>query len=138
MKNVIHQLQTSACRMFFVPGVSAEELDRYEQTQGVRLPEDFRQWLMFSNGGELFAPGLVLLGIPAEKWNLATANTPESREEYELPEDLYIIGIQNYGDPICFDHETFEIVQWDHETLEASCAWDSFRDFLEDLIRAES
>lgn len=138
MKELIQKLQNSTSRMFFVSGVSAEALDLYEQTQGIRLPGDYRQWLMFSNGGELFAPGLVLLGIPAEKWNLATANTPESREEYELPEDLYIIGTQNYGDPICFDRETFEIVQWDHETVEASSAWDSFRDFLENLIEAEN
>ena len=138
MKELIQKLQNSTSRMFFVLGVSAEALDLYEQTQGIQLPEDYRQWLMFSNGGELFAPGLVLLGIPAEKWNLATANTPEFREEYGLPEDLYIIGTQNYGDPICFDRETFEIVQWDHENAEASCAWDSFRDFLENLIEMES
>lgn len=137
MKELISKLQGIHKGMFLNPGVSEAELEQFEKDHAIRLSPDYRQWLQAFNGGELFAPGYNLCGIPSTEWNLVNANDPHSRRGYDLPADLYIIGVFSFGDPICMDTETFEIVQWDHELQNVASAWDSFRDFLADVIETE-
>ena len=138
MEDLIKRLKKIGVGMFFEKGASQADIEAFEKEQALRLPEDYRQWLMFTNGAEIFAPGCCLLGIDPGTWNLAKANTAAERTGYEMIDDLYIIGTQNYGDPVCFDRETFEIVQWDHEIRTPACAWDSFSEFLEDMIAGET
>lgn len=137
MNDLISKLQRIQTGMFLNPGISSEQLAQFEKEHAIRLAPDYRQFLMACNGGELFAPGYNICGIPPVKWNLLNANDPKDRRGYDLPAELYIIGAFSFGDPICMDTESFEIVQWDHELQEVTAAWDSFRDFLADVIDTE-
>ena len=134
MKEMIKKMNVCGARMVFRTGATAAEIERFEKNHAVRLPEDYRQLLMYSDGGELFAPGFSFYGVKEDTWNLAKENSAKNREPYDLPADLYIFGTQNYGDPVCFDLDTYEVVQWDHETQSGACAWDSLQDFLGDMI----
>ena len=42
--------------MNFLDPATPEQISEFERKNGIRLPEQYREWLAFSDGGELFLP----------------------------------------------------------------------------------
>ena len=115
--------------MRFLSPASEAEMDGWEENTSLSLPKEYRQWLRFSDGGELFIPGIQLYGV-AHKPTLDFCNSGERRTG--LPTDLTIIGTFGFGDLLCFLRDTETIVQWDHESWKEYMRWDTFYSFLFD------
>ncbi len=121
------------------PPVSKQQIKAWENKYGRKIPEEYADFLMKFNGGEIYVPGIVLFGVePVDAWcSLTEHNCSEFRKE--LDEDYLIIGKKNYGNPICIytgeeqTEETCMIVEWELETQEPFQYWNS----LEDLFQAE-
>jgi len=128
MKGIIERFKELP-GMSFIPAASEEEITIWEKENGVALPPDYREWLKFSDGGEIFIPGMQLYGV-THKPLLSYFNRPEERET--LPEELYVLGEFGFGDYLCFVRGEDAIVQWDHENWDEFMRWDSFKDFLPD------
>ena len=41
----------------FLPGASEEQIGTFESRTGVKLPEQFKEWLLVTDGGDLIMPG---------------------------------------------------------------------------------
>lgn len=80
--------------MNFLSGTTEEKIVEFEEENKVKLPENFKEWLLFSDGGEFFLPaGIQLYGIE---------NKPViDVENNDRPNDNYIvIGALASGDPL--------------------------------------
>jgi len=126
MKEIIEQFKEMP-NMSFLPGVGAGEIADWEAENSVALPADYKEWLMFSDGGEIYIPGMQLYGV-SHKPLLSYYNQPDERED--LPEELFVLGEFGFGDVLCFVKGESAIVQWDHELWEEYMRWESFKDFL--------
>ena len=137
MNLTIQRLIDSHAPLKFFPGVKKSEIARYEQEEGITIPTEYREWLMFSDGGEIFVPGTRLygIGIGAEK-TLVTVNAQEERYLFALDSSLLIVGTLNFGDLLCLDLSSGEVVQWDHEDDEEYLRWDSFFNYLDEEIKS--
>ena len=50
--------------MDFIPPATAAEIGAFEVENKIHLPIQYRDWLMYSDGGELFLPaGIQLHGV---------------------------------------------------------------------------
>ena len=51
-------------KMSFLEETTEEKIAEFEKEYSVKLPEKYKEWLLFSDGGELFLPaGIQLYGI---------------------------------------------------------------------------
>lgn len=41
-------------KMNFLPETSEEKITLFEKEKNIRLPEKYKEWLLFSDGGEFF------------------------------------------------------------------------------------
>ena len=81
-------------KMFFLEGTSEEKISEFEKEHSVKLPTKFKEWLLFSDGGEFFLPaGIQLYGI--EHKPLIDINNNDRPSE-----DYIVIGALASGDPI--------------------------------------
>ncbi len=95
--------------MRFIPGASTDQIARFERHHEVKLPERFKEWLQFSDGGELYLPGGVQLYGVAHK-PLIDVNDPDR------PGNNYVvIGAMASGDPILFEKGTEKVSIYNHE-----------------------
>ena len=135
MNPIIQRLLETGAEMDFVNGANERDIALYEQSKGFKLPSDYREWLLFSNGGEIFVPGTQFFGVDTvSNYSLVNQNSKEIRSIFSLANFLLIIGRMNFGDLLCIDLNTNEIVQWDHETDEEFLRWSGFFAFLSEEI----
>lgn len=109
--------------MKFNVGASIEEIKKFENDTKIILPKDYKDWLVFSDGGELFIPGINLYGV---------SNRPFIRrgDGIEAPENYIVIGRTIYGNALCFKDGEEKIIEWEHESFEEFLVWDNFILFL--------
>ncbi|MCL2165193.1 MAG: SMI1/KNR4 family protein [Oscillospiraceae bacterium] len=139
MKLSLQQLINAGVPMALNPAVTSQAIALFELQQRIQLPEYYREWLLFANGGELFVPGTQLYGIaPAAENSLVAQNSSTNRSPYALPNSLYIVGRTNFGDILCVDLNSQELVQWDHEENEEFLRWNSLVDYIDDELRSYS
>ena len=139
MKQCIQQLINAGVPMDLNPAATSQAIAHFEQQQRIHFPDYYRKWLLFANGGELFVPGTQFYGItPAVENSLALQNSSANRSPYALPDLLYIVGRTNFGDVLCIDLNSQELVQWDHEEDEEFLRWKSMTDYIDDEFRAYS
>ena len=51
-------------KMNFLEETTEEKISEFEKERSVKLPTKFKEWLLFSDGGEFFSPaGIQLYGI---------------------------------------------------------------------------
>ena len=51
-------------KMNFLEETTEDKISEFEKEHSVKLPEKYKEWLLFSDGGELFLPaGIQLYGI---------------------------------------------------------------------------
>ena len=135
MNRTIQRLIDTGAPMQFKDGAGELSIGQYEKTTNISLPQDYREWLLFSNGSEIFVPGTVFYGVDSTAKNsLIEKNSQKERGLFAIGDSLLVIGRFNFGDLLCMDLNNGEIIQWDHETNEEFLRWNNFFDFIEEEI----
>ena len=128
LKVIVDKLKEQG-KMDFLPETSEEKVTSFEKENSVKLPEKYKEWLLFSDGGELFLPaGIQLYGVEHKPLIDVTDDSRPS-EEY------VVIGALASGDPILFkkDSETIAIYNQTAGRIEDDEIYDDFVTFLNDL-----
>ena len=115
--------------MKFNEGATEEQIAEFEKEHEIVLPLKYKEWLSFSDGGELFLPaGVQFYGV-AQKPVIDV-------NDNDRPEDKYIvIGALSTGDPLLFEKGTEKIAIYNHEAgrIEEDEIYDDFYTFLKDV-----
>ena len=135
LTETIQKLKAYPDVMEFNPPVSKKEIHDFEIANEIILPTSYTEILQHFDGGELFIPGTVIYGISHGK-TIKEANSRNVRKDFQIPNSMLIIGKVNYGDYICIDLNTSEIMQWDHENDEEFCRWNTLNEYLMETIAA--
>lgn len=104
------------------------EINSFEEKYGIKLPEQYKEWLLFSDGGELFLPaGFQLYGV---------SHRPIiDIHDMWCPDEKYlVIGAMSWGDSILCEKDSEAISIYNHETgtIETNEVYKCFYDFLQD------
>ena len=130
LKEIVDTLNTQG-KMAFLSGASKEQISECESNNDVVLPEKYKVWLRFSDGGELFLPaGVQLYGV-AHKPLIDVDDDDDDR-----PTDEYIvIGTLSTGDPILCERtgERISIYNQEAGRIEDDESYEDFFAFLGDL-----
>ncbi len=128
LKSLVDKLEEQG-KMFFLEGVTEEKISAFEKEKAVELPGRFKEWLLYSDGGEFFLPaGVQIYGI--EHKPLIDVNN-DSR-----PNDKYIvIGALASGDPVLFEKGSERIAIYNQEAgrIEEDEIYDDFIAFIKDM-----
>ena len=111
-------------KMIFLEETTEEKISEFEKEHTVKLPEKYKEWLLFSDGGEFFLPaGFQIYGID-HKPLIDVDNNDRPSEEY------IVIGVLASGAPILGkrDGEKIVIVRIENDEI-----YDDFMVFLNDL-----
>lgn len=115
--------------MNFLEETTEEKIAEFEKEKSVKLPAEFKEWLLFSDGGELFLPaGVQLYGV--EHKPLIDVN------DNSRPSDNYIvIGAFASGDPILCKNagETISIYNQEIGEIDEDLVFSDFASFLKEL-----
>jgi len=106
------------------------------------LPDDYKAFLQYANGGTLFTVGRAVgralgpkfygIGSPHDSWSLAKLNS----ERYDNRNNsLYLVGYASWHDDICVDMESGKYVTWNGNTEKVVRSWDSLQDYLEEELQ---
>lgn len=128
LKAIIDKLNEQG-KMIFLEGATEEQIARFEKDHEIELPEKYKEWLQYSDGGELFLPaGVQFYGV---------AHKPIiDVDEDDRPDEKYIvIGALASGDPVLCEKSGKTISIYDHETgsIDDELIYDDFYAFLNDL-----
>jgi len=126
--NTINTLKSQG-KMDFVPKATEEQICKFETSSGITLPAAYKEWLLFSDGGECFLPaGIQLYGV-AHNPLIDINNNDRPNENY------IVIGILASGDPIIFEVGSERISIYNHEAgkIENDETFLDFTDFLNNL-----
>ena len=128
LRDIIEQVHKQG-KMNFIEGAKEEQIVAFEKENQVKLPSKFREWLLFSDGGEFFLPaGIQLYGVAHKP--LIDVN------ENDRPNDNYVvIGALATGDPILCEKEgeCISIYNREADRIESDEIYSDFFDFLKDL-----
>lgn len=128
LSNIIKMFNSKG-RMSFLPPATSEEIDDFEQRNGVRLPAQYKEWLLFSDGGDLFLPaGVQFYGVGHRP--LIDLQNPV------MPVGYYIvIGALSNGDPILCEQndDTISIYNLEWGRIEKDETFPDFISFLKEL-----
>lgn len=116
-------------RMNLLPGASKEQIAEYEQKHDIKFPAKFKEWLQYSDGGELFLPaGVQMYGV-AHKPIIDVTENDRPNENY------IVIGALATGDPILCEQNGEGISIYNHEAgrIESDERYTDFFAFLNDL-----
>ena len=128
LKKIVEQLNKQGA-MAFIDGATPEQILAFEKEKGVHFPDEYKEWLLFSDGGECFLPGGIQLYGVAHKPVIDV-------DENDRPDDTYIVvGALSTGDPILFKNKSEEISIYNHEAgvIEQDEIYPDFFAFLKDL-----
>ena len=119
LKKIIEYLNKQG-KMNFLEAATEEQIAEFEKKNDVKFPAQYREWLLFSDGGECFLPaGVQFYGV---------AHKP-------LIDTYIVIGALASGDPIVFEREKDNISIYNHEDdcIEDDETYENFQTFLKDL-----
>ena len=116
-------------KMNFLAGATETQIEEFEKKHNLKLPQKYREWLLFSDGGEFFLPaGLQMYGV-AHKPIIDVS-------EDDRPSDNYVvIGALASGDPILCEKIGDKISIYNHEAgvIESDEIYEDYFAFLIDL-----
>lgn len=115
--------------MNFCKETTENKILEFEKEHNIKLPAKYKEWLLFSDGGEFFLPaGIQLYGIE-NKPTIDVDNNDRPSEEY------IVIGALASGDPILCEKAGEKIPIYNQETgkIEDDEIYDDFIAFLNDL-----
>lgn len=128
LKTIVDRFKDQG-KMSFLEGATEEQITQLEKEHEVSLPEKFKEWLMYSDGGELFLPaGVQLYGV--------THKPVIDVNENDRPDENYIvIGALASGDSVLCEKSGEKISIYDHEpgSVDDELIYDDFYAFLNDL-----
>ena len=116
-------------KMNFLEATTEEKITEFEKEHNVKLPEKYKEWLLFSDGGEFFLPaGIQLYGVEHKPVVNVDNNDRPS-------EDYIVIGALASGDPILCEKagQKIAIYNQEAERIEDDEIYDDFIAFLNDL-----
>jgi len=128
LSGIIRSLE-DADRMSLLNGASGEQIRCFERENGVSLPSRCKEWLRYSDGGDLFPPaGVQLYGVGSKP-------TIDVNEEDRPSEDHIVIGVFSTDDPIVFERDGEQVSIYNHEvgTIENDEFYEDFFAFLKVL-----
>lgn len=128
LKAIIEKLKEQG-KTIILEGATKEQITQFEKDHEIELPEKYKEWLRYSDGGELFLPaGVQFYGV---------AHKPIiDVDENDRPDEKYIvIGALASGDPVLCEKSSEKISIYDHETgsIDDELIYDDFYAFLNDL-----
>ena len=128
LKAVVDKLNGQG-KMSFIEAAAEEQISQFEENNKIKLPEKYKEWLRYSDGGEFFLPaGIQLYGV---------AHKPLiDIEDDDRPDDNYIvIGALASGDPVLCEKAGEKIAIFDNETgsIDYELVYDDFFALLNDL-----
>lgn len=128
LKNITNNLKKQG-KMRFVDVATENQITEFEKVNEITMPLKYKEWLMFSDGGECFLPaGVQFYGIAHKPFIDVDDNA--------RPDDSYVvIGALASGDPILIkkDSETVSIYNQEAGKIEDDEVYDNFFAFLNDL-----
>lgn len=108
LKKIVEQLNKQG-KMVFLEGATEEQITDFEKKNEVELPKKYKEWLLFSDGGEYFLPaGIQLYGV-AHKPLIDVNDNDRPNENY------IVIGALSFGDPILCERSGEKIFIYNHE-----------------------
>lgn len=115
--------------MAFWDAATDQQIAGFEKNSGLKIPLKYKEWLLFSDGGECFLPaGVQFYGV---------AHKPLiDVDDDNRPDDSYIvIGALSSGDPILYkkNEEKIAIFNRGAGKIESDEIYDDFFAFLNDL-----
>ena len=116
-------------KMNFLEATTEEKISEFEKEHSVKLPEKYKEWLLFSDGGEFFLPaGIQVYGVE-NKPVIDVNNDDRPSDEY------VVIGALASGDPILCEKAGEKIAIYNQEAgkIEDDEIYDDFIAFLNDL-----
>lgn len=128
LKKITEQFNDQG-KMAFLEGASEDQIEAFEKEHDIKLPEGYKVWLKFSDGGECFLPaGIQFYGV---------SHKPViDVDDDDRPSDKYVvIGALASGDPILFEKQSDKISIYNHEDgrIEDDEIYEDFEAFLNDL-----
>lgn len=128
LKNIVEKLQEKG-KTAFLEGATEEQIESFEKANAIKFPSKYREWLLFSDGGECYLPaGVQFYGV-AHKPFLIAGND-------NRPNDSYIvIGALASGDPVLCEKAGEKISVYDNETgtIDDELVYDDYFAFLNGL-----
>ncbi|MGO5053618.1 SMI1/KNR4 family protein [Lachnospiraceae bacterium LCP25S3_G4] len=128
LMNIVDQLNKKG-KMCFFDGASEEQIALFEKEYRIKLPLKFKEWLLFSDGGECFLPaGIQLYGVVHKP--LIDVN-----DDDRLDDKYLVIGTLSSGDPIVCEKSGEQISIYNHEAgkIESDETYADFFVFLNDF-----
>lgn len=96
-------------KMNFLESTTEEKISEFEKGNCIKFPAKFREWLLFSDGGELFLPaGIQLYGVEHKPVIDVNDNSRPNK-------DYTVIGTFASGDPILCKKEEESIYIYNQE-----------------------
>lgn len=128
LKSIVKKLNKQG-KMNFLDAATEEQISEFENKYEIKLPLKYKEWLLFSDGGECFLPaGVQFYGV---------AHKPLiDVDDNDRPDDSYIvIGALATGDPILCKKSEEQISIYNHGTgrIESDETYSDFFSFLNDL-----
>jgi len=112
---------TDKFRMSFQPGATAEEISSFEQNSSIIFPDDYKEWLKYTDGCELFDNSTLFYGVAHQPY---IDIIPEG-----VSDEYTEIGFA-FGDPICILNGSQSIFQYGETIIE----YPNFLEFLKLVI----
>jgi len=127
-KNILDSIVTQG-KVRFLEGATDSQLISFESENSTLLPTQYKEWLKYSDGGELFLPaGVQFYGV-AHKPLIDADNNDRPSEDY------VVIGALASGDPILCKKGVEQIAIYNHEAgrIEDDEIYPNFYTFLNSL-----
>ena len=128
LKNILDKI-TKQGKMRFIEGATEEQILAFENVNGITLPAQYKEWLLYSDGGEFFLPaGVQIYGV-AHKPVIDVNDSDRPNDDY------IVIGALATGDPILCKKEGEQISIYNHEAgrIEEDEVYQNFYALLSDL-----
>ena len=128
LKSIVASLNKQG-KMEYLNAATNEQIADFEQKNTFVLPSKYREWLLYSDGGECYLPvGIQFYGVAHKP--LIDVN------DNNRPDDSYIvIGALPNGDPVLIKKgtETISIFNQEAGKIEDDEVYNDFFAFLNDL-----
>lgn len=128
LKQIIERIKGQG-KMYFLEAATEKQISQFEQNNNIQLPAKYKEWLLYSDGGEFFLPaGVQMYGV-AHKPIIDIADDDRPDENY------IVIGAMSFGDPILckIGDETISIYNHEEGRIEEDEVYEDFVAFLKDL-----
>lgn len=128
LKQIIVQIEEQG-KMRFIEAATEEQISQFEKENQIQFPSKYKEWLLFSDGGEIFLPaGVQLYGVGQKPLI--------DLEDNDRPDDNYIvIGALASGEPVLCkkDEEKIYVYDYENQEIDEDLVYDDFFAFLIDL-----